>query len=189
MLETIVYISAATSDFREDDLDAMLATARRNNGASGITGMLLYAEGAFIQVLEGETEALDTTMERIRRNMGLDPLVYETDRLLMELSFGDWEGHTFAELDALKPGTSHLRDSGKWNFCPPGEGAESYAMLAARVARWLEGLERPTVCVTHGGIIRSLFHLVEGMDGEEAATLNVPQDRLLVLEGNRLSWV
>ncbi|MCB1382511.1 MAG: histidine phosphatase family protein [Notoacmeibacter sp.] len=129
------------------------------------------------------------TMERIRRNMGLDPLVYETDRLLMELSFGDWEGHTFAELDALKPGTSHLRDSGKWNFCPPGEGAESYAMLAARVARWLEGLERPTVCVTHGGIIRSLFHLVEGMDGEEAATLNVPQDRLLVLEGNRLSWV
>ena len=90
MLETIVYISAATSDFREDDLDAMLATARRNNGASGITGMLLYAEGAFIQVLEGETEALDTTMERIRRNP-LHRHILEIHRAeISERSFSGW---------------------------------------------------------------------------------------------------
>lgn len=90
MLETIVYISAAAPDFREEDLDSLLATARRNNGASGITGMLLYAEGAFIQVLEGETEALDTTMERIRLNP-LHRHIMEIHRAeISERSFSGW---------------------------------------------------------------------------------------------------
>ena len=43
------------------------------------------------------------TMEILRRAMGLDPLAYRTDKRLVEVSFGDWEGHTLEELMAMTP--------------------------------------------------------------------------------------
>ena len=39
----------------------------------------------------------------LRGAMGLDPLAYRTDPRLVEVSFGDWEGHTLPELAALVP--------------------------------------------------------------------------------------
>ena len=129
------------------------------------------------------------TMERMRVALGLDADGYDTDPLLKELSFGDWERHTFEELDALNPGTSLERAGRKWTFVPPGEGAESYEILAGRVAGWLETLDRPTVCVAHGGTIRALFHLVNGLPGDRAVEMEVHQGRLLKLEGARIDWI
>ena len=40
------------------------------------------------------------TMELMRAAMGLDPFAYRTDPRLVEMSFGDWQGFTFAELEA-----------------------------------------------------------------------------------------
>ncbi|MDP8251547.1 MULTISPECIES: histidine phosphatase family protein [Pseudochrobactrum] len=132
------------------------------------------------------------TMERIRTRMGLDPLAYRTDPLLMEVHFGDWQGHMMEEFEAAGVGSASLlqqRERDKWNFVPPGEHAESYMILSERVAKWLESVKGKTVCVTHGGCIRTLFYLVEGMSGQDAAHLSVPQDKLLKLENNRLEWV
>lgn len=129
------------------------------------------------------------TMERLRAAMKLDPHAYRTEPLLVELSFGDWQGFTFAELEARDPGSTRQRRLDKWNFQPPGEGAESYQMLLERVKPWFEALDRNTVCVTHGGIVRALFRLVLGMSAQDAVRLDVPQDRLLRLEGRRLEWL
>ncbi|TIX94308.1 MAG: histidine phosphatase family protein [Mesorhizobium sp.] len=129
------------------------------------------------------------TMERIRMAMGLDPQAYRTDPRLVEMSFGDWQGFTFPELEARHLGSRRERGFDKWNFLPPGEGAESYQMLLERVKPWFDALDRQTVCVTHGGVVRALFRMVLGMPEKEAATLNVPQDRLLRLEGRRLEWL
>lgn len=132
------------------------------------------------------------TMERIRTRMGLDPLAYRTDPLLMEVHFGDWQGHMMEEFAAAGVGNAGLlqqRERDKWNFVPPGEHAESYMGLSKRIAQWLETVQGKTVCVTHGGCIRTLFYLIEGMSGHEAAHLSVPQDKLLKLENNRLEWV
>jgi probable phosphoglycerate mutase len=129
------------------------------------------------------------TMERIRMAMGLDPQAYRTDPRLVEMSFGDWQGFTFPELEARHLGSGRERRVDKWNFLPPGEGAESYQMLLERVKPWFDALDRPTVCVTHGGVVRALFRMVLGMPEKEAANLNVPQDRLLRLEGRRLEWL
>lgn len=132
------------------------------------------------------------TMERIRTRMGLDPLAYRTDPLLMEVHFGDWQGHMMEEFEAAGVGSASLlqqRERDKWNFVPPGEHAESYMILSERVAKWLESVKGKTVCVTHGGCIRTLFYLVEGMSEQDAAHLSVPQDKLLKLENNRLEWV
>ena len=129
------------------------------------------------------------TMERIRTAMGLDPRLYRTDPRLIEVHFGDWQGHTFVELEARQPGSTGARSKDKWGFVPPGVKGESYQMLLERFRPWFEALERPTVCVTHGGIIRAVFRMVEDMPPRQAARLEVPQDRVLRLSGGRLDWL
>jgi probable phosphoglycerate mutase len=129
------------------------------------------------------------TMERIRTAMGLDPRLYRTDPRLIEVHFGDWQGHTFVELEARQPGSTVARSKDKWGFVPPGAKGESYQMLLERFRPWFEALERPTVCVTHGGIIRAVFRMVEDMPPRQAARLEVPQDRVLRLSGGRLDWL
>lgn len=129
------------------------------------------------------------TMERVRAAMGLPRGGYRTDPRLIEMHYGDWQSFTLAELDGKLPGSTAARERDKWNFLPPGEAAESYRTLADRIAPWLAELERPTVCVTHGGIIRVMFRLIENYSPEEACKSPVPQDRILQLSGGRLRWV
>ena len=129
------------------------------------------------------------TMELMRAAMGLDPLAYRTEPRLVELSFGDWQGFTFRELEARHPGSTHGRRAAKWDFQPPGDGAESYEMLLERTKPWFDALDRQTVCVTHGGVMRCLFRFVVGLSKQEAAGLEIPQDRLLRLEGRSLEWL
>jgi broad specificity phosphatase PhoE len=97
------------------------------------------------------------TMELIRTELALDPFSYRTDARLAELSFGRWEGFTFAELKAREPDTLTLatREHDKWAFVPPG--GESYAHLLTRVRGWLATVARDTVVVAHGGVARTLI--------------------------------
>ncbi len=65
----LVYVSSAVRSFSTDDLRALLATSRKNNAELGITGMLLYKEGNFMQVLEGDERTVRALYEKI----GVDP--------------------------------------------------------------------------------------------------------------------
>ncbi len=58
-LHQLIYVSAATRPFSDADLEALVARARRENHARGITGLLLHSEGVFLQVLEGEKAIVD----------------------------------------------------------------------------------------------------------------------------------
>lgn len=129
------------------------------------------------------------TMQRVRAAMGLDPQDFRTDPRLMEIHFGAWQGFTYKELELSDPGSSVKRSADKWNFRAPGELGESYAMLLARVRPFVEELSRPTVCVTHGGIIRVLFRIVESTPERACARLDVPQDKVLKFESGALSWI
>lgn len=129
------------------------------------------------------------TMERVRAAMGLPPEDYRTDARLVEVHFGDWQGFTYIEVEAQEPGSTKARSKDKWNFVPPGAKGESYQMLLERVRPWFKGLTRPTVCVTHGGVIRTVFRMVENTPERQAARLDVPQDRVLRLSGGRLDWL
>ncbi|MEQ1950975.1 histidine phosphatase family protein [Mesorhizobium sp. CN2-181] len=129
------------------------------------------------------------TMERVRIAMALAPGGYRTDPRLVEVSFGDWQGFTFLELEAAEPGVTLARKRDKWNFVPPGEGAESYQMLLDRIRPWLDAVDRPTVCVTHGGVMRTIFRILEDTAPKRAATLEIFQDRVLRLEDGRLDWL
>ena len=129
------------------------------------------------------------TMERIRRAMELDPHGYRTDPRLVEVHFGDWQGYTFAELEKADSGSSERRGRDKWNFVPPGQGAESYQMLLERVRPWFDAIDRQTVCVTHGGVLRTVLRMMDAMSETEASLADIPQDRLLRLHDGRLEWL
>ena len=61
----LVYVSSATRPFSGEDLRALLLTCRKNNAEIGVTGMLLYKDGNFMQVLEGDEEAVRGLYEKI----------------------------------------------------------------------------------------------------------------------------
>jgi hypothetical protein len=61
----IIYCSQGTIDFSPAELVALLELARQKNEESGLTGMLLYCSQSFLQVLEGDAAALESTYERI----------------------------------------------------------------------------------------------------------------------------
>ncbi|MBB3133797.1 putative phosphoglycerate mutase [Rhizobium pisi] len=122
------------------------------------------------------------TMEIIRTAMGLPPLAYRTDPRLVEISFGDWEGSTLKELKATQRERVAERNASKWDFIPPGDDAESYEILSWRTGSWLASVDRPTVCVTHGGVIRTLFQAISDLPKSSAAEGEIPQDRIVRIE-------
>lgn len=122
------------------------------------------------------------TMERLRTAMGLDPMGYRTDERLRELSFGDWEGFTTAEIKKTTPERLRERSKNKWSFIPPGEDAESYEILSWRIGAWLASLNGPTISVSHGGVLRSLFRIIGNVDENEAANMPIHQDRIVKIE-------
>ena len=61
----LVYVSSAVRLFSAEDLRALPETCRKNNAELGVTGMLLYKDGNFMQVLEGDEEAVRGLYARI----------------------------------------------------------------------------------------------------------------------------
>lgn len=97
-MRQLVYISNTRIDFPESELDSILAVSRRNNSARGITGLLLYLGGAFLQVLEGADQDVDAIYARIRS----DTRHWETTMLLdqdMPRAFDGWS-MGYQKLDA-----------------------------------------------------------------------------------------
>lgn len=87
----LIYVSSSPDpQVSPIELERILQSAVRHNLAQGITGMLLYANGTFIQVLEGEEAAVDETFARVER----DPRhtgVFVIDRApIRDRAFGQW---------------------------------------------------------------------------------------------------
>lgn len=70
----LVYVSAAVTWFSAAELRALLAASHARNEREGITGMLLYKDGNFMQALEGSEAAVMAVQNRIahdRRHRGI----------------------------------------------------------------------------------------------------------------------
>lgn len=90
MLRQLLYISAAAPEFREADLADILNASRRNNDTAGVTGLLCYMRGGFVQVLEGPWHAVQTTYDRVAEDRRhVVPMVL-LDREVAARSFGQW---------------------------------------------------------------------------------------------------
>lgn len=87
----MIYTSVAARKFSSEDLTKLLEVARRNNERDGITGMLLYEDGTFIQVLEGEEEIVESTYERISKDPRHCKLILIARFELEQRTFHHWE--------------------------------------------------------------------------------------------------
>jgi hypothetical protein len=89
-LLSIVYSSSAAHPYDAEDLGALLALSRDNNARHQLTGMLLYRNGRFLQVLEGPEDVLRQRMSII----AADPQHTDVRILLQgtidERQFPDW---------------------------------------------------------------------------------------------------
>jgi Sensors of blue-light using FAD len=74
------YTSIASHLMAHDELIQLLHQARENNHNRGITGMLLYMEGCFFQVLEGDRAVLEALYVKI----GQDKRHHHVIKLLEE---------------------------------------------------------------------------------------------------------
>ncbi len=71
-------------------LEHILAASRRNNAQDGVTGALLYFEGNFAQVLEGDFDAVQRTFERIQADDRHDDVVLLQAQPIENRMFGEW---------------------------------------------------------------------------------------------------
>lgn len=127
------------------------------------------------------------TMQLVRAALGLDIDGYRTDPTIRELSYGHWEGQLASELSEKDPDGLAGKSSDPFGWQPIG--GESYADLQRRIAVWLEGLERDTVAVTHGGVSRVARGAALGIDPDLVPFLEVPQDRVLILRDGAMDWL
>lgn len=126
------------------------------------------------------------TMWRLRTALGLDPEDYALDERLAEMSFGRWEGSTFAEIRVRDPAEMKARDDARWSHRPPG--GESYEDLSARVGAAIAELAGPTVLVSHGGVARAVLALFGGADRGRLPDLRIRQGRALIVEDGAWRW-
>ncbi len=114
-LYELVYVSSAVRPMAVDELDRLLEGARAHNHSVGVTGMLLYADGTFIQVLEGRQQAVETLFAHIRNDTRHAQVIIIHQGSLEKRNFSDWK-MGFRYLDASsferKAGFSDLLSEG-----------------------------------------------------------------------------
>lgn len=127
------------------------------------------------------------TMEIVRAALDLRPEAYRIDDNLKELSYGHWEGLLQSDLPSLDPAGVVERSKDPFHWRP--RGGESYADLLERSRTWLATVDRPAVVVAHGGTLRTLQGVLTDVAESRIPTLAVPQDKVLRVEGNSISWL
>ena len=87
----VIDVSAARNLFYPAELRELLRLARIKNGQIDVTGMLLYHEGSFLQVLEGPPSAVNPLLETIDRDQRHHNLMLLLRREIEALNFADWK--------------------------------------------------------------------------------------------------
>ncbi|MAU12592.1 MAG: hypothetical protein CL607_22415 [Anaerolineaceae bacterium] len=99
-LVSLIYASTATHKLSRQEIIDILDKSREKNKQLGITGLLLYKDGNFMQVLEGEDKAVSDLYEAIEadpRHVGTHVML---KRPVDERTFGDWQ-MAFVDLDEV----------------------------------------------------------------------------------------
>ncbi len=127
------------------------------------------------------------TMQRIRLALGLPPKEYRLDERLIEISYGDLEGTTLADLKINNNQLHRYRKANAWRFQPIN--GESHEMVLGRLSHWHKSLERDCVVAAHGAIGRVLRYYLLDLDGQEAARFPFPQDKICIISKGQERFV
>jgi Sensors of blue-light using FAD len=138
-----VYCSASTkTPLSSTELESLLEECRRSNSKADITGILLYQNGSFFQVLEGEPSTVEALFDKI----SLDKRHYQTKKIIFEpittRSFAAWTMGfpriTSKELATI-PGLSDFFHHGT-SYVELGEGRAKSLLAAFKDGKWRASL-------------------------------------------------
>jgi hypothetical protein len=133
MLVRLLYVSRAVSPENDEAIHAILAAARQHNLSNGITGILCYGGGVFLQAIEGGRQSVNQLYNHIiedPRHQNVELLHYEE---ITERRFGGW---TMGQVNLSKLNTSIvLKYSERPEFDPYSvSGKVSLALLEELMA-------------------------------------------------------
>jgi hypothetical protein len=133
MLVRLLYVSRAVNQDSAKAIESILETSRAHNLHNGITGVLCYGGGIFLQAIEGGRESVNTLYNHIvadKRHSDVALLHYEE---ITERRFGGW---TMGTVNLAKLNTSIvLKYSERPEFDPyKVSGKVSLALLEELMA-------------------------------------------------------
>ena len=89
-LRRLIYTSQATESFSKDNLLDLLLQSRAYNSVDDITGVLMHKKGFFLQVLEGESEAIEDLLNRLLLDARHIKLKIVLDNFTESRMFSNW---------------------------------------------------------------------------------------------------
>ena len=86
-----IYSSESATPMQMEHLEEILEHARRSNAKRGITGALVYVDGVFLQILEGDAEVVQELMEQISRDVRHETVTVLKQGEIPAAIFRDWK--------------------------------------------------------------------------------------------------
>tara|TARA_R110000868_G_scaffold404071_2_gene681910 strand:+ start:600 stop:1004 length:405 start_codon:yes stop_codon:yes gene_type:complete len=110
MLRTICYISDSRLNNSLNAFDSLTLKAKKNNATNNITGLLVYKNNNFLQVLEGKHETVDAVFNKISLDNRHHNIFKIIDTTIEQRFFGEYNfGFTVvSDKNALKNLTEYL---------------------------------------------------------------------------------
>ena len=102
MLVRLMYASRAASAITQDELLLILKKSKANNATVGVTGVLCYSTGIFLQVLEGGRMAVSKLYNDIANDVRHHDVILLGYEEIGERSFVGWSMGQ-VNLDRLNP--------------------------------------------------------------------------------------
>lgn len=104
MLVRLLYASRAV-DPQPSVIESILAQSRQFNPSTGITGILVYGGGIFLQAIEGGREAVSDLYGHIQKDARHTQVVLLHYEEISERRFGGW---TMGQVDVSRVNTNIL---------------------------------------------------------------------------------
>ena len=86
----LIYASKETHKVSEDEILELLSQSRQANKKLSITGMLLYNESSFFQVLEGEKDIIENLFAHIAKDKRHEKVTKIIFEVIPERKFSEW---------------------------------------------------------------------------------------------------
>jgi hypothetical protein len=103
MLVRLLYVSRLADPSKPEAIDDILAESRTHNPALGITGILCYGAGIFLQAIEGGRASVSELYNHITRDKRHKDVVLLHFEEITERRFGGW---TMGQVNLAKLNTS-----------------------------------------------------------------------------------
>jgi hypothetical protein len=132
-LKTLTYTSRARLDLSRRDLADIHESARHLNALDGVTGLLVFDGIRFLQIIEGSEEAIDSLVDRLRRDQRHSAFEIRDERSVDARSFPDWS------MELLRVSNGYLNARNEIESALPDGVAPAVRALLAEMSKMMAG--------------------------------------------------